>query len=577
MKLFFKVFWRNLQSDRRNLWIFIPLAFVLSLFWIVEPLYGRFAIDEMLKMASGESVRIGRLIAGWFGIYVVISILQGFGKYYRWEILRQLLIETRHSYYEKLLQLDISHHIGAKTGELMKKIDNAADAMRNLASQIVIELFPTIFTSLAFLIISFYVSWQLALVTVAMTPVFVLFTFFSVRWTRKHMDKVNTLWVASMGRGYDAVTNIFTVKSSAAEERELDRMRALHEESAVALRKVQLPWALMEGIGYFMLIRIVMICVGIYLLAHGKISLGSLFFFQFSFYRIVIPFEMLGNVMPQWNELTGKIRMAEEIYQTPILVSNSAHPQKLSPLRGAFAFQDVSFSYGTIEAIHHLNLAVEAGEHIAFVGHSGAGKSTLAMLLNRFYDVTSGTILVDDVDLRELDLHWWRQQVGLVLQENITFNDTIEENIRYSRPDATREEIEEAARRASAHAFIQRLPQGYQSLVGERGVKLSGGERQRIAIARAILKQPKIVVLDEATSALDSITEREVQQGIKELIAGRTSFIIAHRLSTVRSVDRIAILENGRLVACAPHEELLTQSPVYKEMVELQQGGLLAE
>ncbi len=246
-------------------------------------------------------------------------------------------------------------------------------------------------------------------------------------------------------------------------------------------------------------------------------------------------------------------------------------------LKGAISFKDISFSYGDADAIKNITLDIRPGEHLALVGHSGAGKSTVAMLLNRFYDVTDGAILVDGTDMRDLDVHWWRSQIGLVLQENITFNDTIKENIRYARPDATDAEIVDAATRASAHAFISKLPKGYDTLVGERGIRLSGGERQRVAIARAILKKPSIVVLDEATSALDSITEREVQNGIKSLIEGRTAVIIAHRLSTVRSVNRIAVLADGKLIACAPHEELLKTCDAYRTMVELQQGGILAE
>jgi ABC-type multidrug transport system fused ATPase/permease subunit len=227
--------------------------------------------------------------------------------------------------------------------------------------------------------------------------------------------------------------------------------------------------------------------------------------------------------------------------------------------------------------IKHLSLTIKPGEHIALVGHSGAGKSTIAMLLNRFYDVTRGMIVVDGENLNDLDLTWWRKQIGLVLQDNLMFNDTIMNNIRYARPDASIDDVMEAAKRASADTFIERLPNNYETEVGERGVKLSGGERQRIAIARAILKKPTIVILDEATSALDSLTERLVQEGIKELIAGRTAIIIAHRLSTVRSVDRIAVLEDGQLIAVAPHDELLKTCDTYRQMVELQQGGVLAE
>jgi ABC-type multidrug transport system fused ATPase/permease subunit len=391
-----------------------------------------------------------------------------------------------------------------------------------------------------------------------------------------------------------------------------------------------------EAVNFFMLTRILLIAIGILLLIDNQLTLGELYFFQFSFFRVLTPFEILGGILPHWNKQVGKIRMSEDIRQTPIEVANKEGALLPERMTGHLELKNVSFAYKphplkvivdpddtpsapvqpeeeieekmedersdlpepgpplAVAADHsvepakptheqrrtvleHISLDIRPGEHVAFVGHSGAGKSTLAMLLNRFYDVTDGQILIDGTDLRDLDADWWRKQVGLVLQENTMFNDTILENIRYARPDASREEVIEAARRAAASDFIEELPQKYDTLIGDRGIRLSGGQRQRVAIARAILKKPSIVVLDEATSALDSVTEKKVQEGIKELITGRTACIIAHRLSTVRSVDRIAVLDKGKLIAFAPHEELMKTCEIYREMVELQSHGMLAE
>jgi ABC-type multidrug transport system fused ATPase/permease subunit len=440
--------------------------------------------------------------------------------------------------------------------------------------------------------------------------------------------------VSVIGRAYDVATNILPVKSSAAEDRELARMRSLQDRAFTLQIKADRLWATLEGINMFIILRATIIGAGLALAVNGHLTLGELFFFLFIVFRLVAPIEVIGAFLPKWNEKMEKVRMGVQIASLPSMVQNRPGAKKLPKISGGMEFQNVSFSYaqaGTMSqmydeemeeemdilhghtpedckdlhcphhpkmamedgetateeetrkdpprryALENITFSVKPGEHIAFVGHSGSGKSTLASLINRFYDVTEGAITIDGIDLRDLDMHWWRGSVGLVLQDNTMFNDSIIENIRYTRPGASNADVYEAARRAAAHEFIERMPDGYNTVIGERGIKLSGGERQRLAIARAILKQPSIVLLDEATSALDSITERSVQEGIKELITGRTSFIIAHRLSTVRSVNRIAVLEGGKLIALAPHDELLKTCATYKEMVELQSHGLLAE
>jgi len=549
----------------------------LAALWVIEPVYARYAVDEMLKLADGEPVNIPFIVGWWLGIYLMINLAQSAGFFIRWTLINQLLAESRQMYYERMLELDISHHVKARSGELMKKIDNAADALTDLTSDLLIELPTALLTAIAFYIISFFINWKLACIALAMVPLYLVIVIVSSRWTQKHYDKVNNLWVKSLGRGYDALTNIFSVKSMASEGEEVERMRQIHITGIRELHKVNIIWAILEGIGYFMLMRILLISAGIYLLAQGSITLGSLFFFQFSFFRLIVPLEMLQHMLPRLGDKLGKIRMAEEIYHQEIYVQNTENPLRPSLLKGKIEFKDVSFSYGNSDALKNISLTINAGEHVALVGHSGAGKSTTAMLLNRFYDVTGGAILIDDTDIRELDVHWWRNHVGLVLQENIMFNDSLLDNIRYGRPSATKEEVLEAAKRASAHEFISKFPDSYETLIGERGIRLSGGERQRVAIARAILKQPSIVILDEATSALDSKTEKAVQEGIAELIKGKTAVIIAHRLSTVRSVDRIAVLDKGKVIAFDSHDHLLHTCPIYREMVELQSQGMLAE
>lgn len=624
MLLVLRTIWRNAKRHPAQACLLAALTLATAALWVAEPLYSGYAVDMLLKLGQGEQINLPRLIGFWALIYFSISIVQGFDKYLMWRHNIIMEIERTEDAYAHALSLEIAFHNKQKAGEAIKTIDDGSTELANL-SRNVLEFIPSVLSSIAFLIISITIEARLAAVLFLALTLYVGVVVLGTRKTSKRQWKINRMWVKPMGRAFDTIMNIASVKSAG---READESVRMHEVFAVAIReqlKINRMWALLEGVNFFMLTRILLIAIGVYLMVKGQLTLGQLYFFQASFFRVLSPFEMLSGILPQWNRSVGKIRMSQELLDLVPEPGRRTKGRTLPSPKGEITLDNVHFAYekdvpvlGSNDdddeahtatpppesepsplheppidraeqspaesaaaeddgVLHGINLTIKAGERVALVGHSGAGKSTVAALLNRFYDVTDGRILVDGIDLRDLDVRWWRKQVGLVLQENLMFHDTILENIRYARPDATRDEVIDAAQRASADGFIRHFPQGYDTIVGERGVRLSGGERQRIAIARAILKRPTIVVLDEATSALDSVTEAAVQDGIRELIKGRTAIIIAHRLSTVRTVDRIAVLDKGALIACAPHEELLKTCDIYRTMVELQSHGMLAE
>ncbi len=608
----------------------LGLSLCTAALWVVEPLYSSYAVDQLLSLQTGGTPDLLRISLVWAAIFLALSLSQAFGKYVQWKFDISLELETVERAYAHVLKLPISFHNTQKTGEAMKTISDGADQLAYALTRNILQLGMSLGAACTFLVTSFLIEWRLALILIGVIALFMVIVLFGTLKTAPLQDKANQLWVKPSGRQFDAVMNISSVKSGAQELRELATVERLHHDGFTMQMRINKLWAFLEALHFFMLTRILLVAIGVLLMVRGELTLGELYFFQFSFYRVLTPFEMLADVLPQWRKAYGKVKMMVTLLGEE--VESGARKKGIVPkeLKGEIRFEDVSFAYaerekkpsdeandtprhqtepmeavaddstvelhdegreletptqegetdGTSEwraTLDKLTFTIKPGEHIALVGHSGAGKSTVASLLNRFYDVTGGKIVVDGTDLNDLDAGWWRSQIGLVLQENLMFNDTVLENIRYARPTATLDEVKEAARRASADEYIERLPKKYDTEIGERGVKLSGGERQRLAIARAILKDPKIVILDEATSALDSLTERKVQDGIKELIAGRTAVIIAHRLSTVRSVDRIAILEDGKLMALAAHEELLKTNDVYRQMVELQQGGVLPE
>ncbi|OGJ66749.1 hypothetical protein A3F36_04545 [Candidatus Peribacteria bacterium RIFCSPHIGHO2_12_FULL_55_11] len=635
MRLLLTTLWHQFRTLPHLVAAYVVLTLALVAVWVADPLLGQRVIDSVGSLETGKlPENFWQLFGMWMGVSVVLCILQAIHKYLCWRIMNRSYIRFMQESYRSVLQMDVIQHLSRRAGAIIKKIDNASDTLWDLGFQIFEVIIPSSITGVIFLVIAFRVNAQLTGFIAVMLATYGVALWFVTMKAEPLQKRVSRLWVSVVGRAYDVATNILPVKSSAAELRELDRMRALQNRAFGLQIKADRLWATLEGINMFIILRATIIGAGLALAVNGHLSLGELFFFLFIVFRLVAPIEVIGAFLPKWNEKMEKVRMGVQIASLPSLVLTRPDAKILPKIGGAMEFKDVSFSYGqagsmsqmhddeleeemdilhghtpqeckdihcphhpkvemedgetvTDEetrkdparryALEHITFSVKQGEHIAFVGHSGSGKSTLASLINRFYDVTEGAITIDGIDLRDLDLPWWRGSVGLVLQDNTMFNDSIIENIRYTRADATDAEVFEAAKRAAAHEFIQRMPEGYKTVIGERGIKLSGGERQRLAIARAILKKPSIVVLDEATSALDSITERSVQEGIKELINGRTSFIIAHRLSTVRAVNRIAVLAGGKLIALAPHEELLKTCPVYKEMVELQSHGMLAE
>ncbi len=626
MHAFFLLTGRHMRRHPGMFATLMAVSLFVAALWVIEPLYSSYAVDQLLSLGTGGTPDLVLLGAVWLVIFVALAIGDAAQKYVQWKYEMMMELETVEDSYEHLLRLPMAFHNTQKTGEAMKTISDGADQLAYQLHRNALNLTMSLGAAITFLITSFMVEWRLAIILVIVLTVYVVIVTWMTIKTATLQDLANKLWVKPSGRQFDAVTNISSVKSGAQEQRELSIVEKLHAEGLSTQLKINKRWALLEAMNFFMLTRILLVAIGVLLMVRGDLTLGGLYFFQFSFYRVLTPFEMLSGIMPQWRKAIGKVKMMRTLVGEDPEAGMRANGIVPPSLKGEILFQNVSFSYRATErhlddsddeksktpalekeptddvlpahgerhsadleaettpetsawnaTINGLTLAIKPGEHIALVGHSGAGKSTVAALLNRFYDVTGGRIMVDGVDLNDLDVQWWRSQIGLVLQENLMFNDTVLENIRYARPNASLEEVKEAARRASADEFIERLPKKYDSEIGERGVKLSGGERQRLAIARAILKDPKIVILDEATSALDSMTELKVQQGIKELIAGRTAIIIAHRLSTVRSVDRIALLNNGKLVAMAPHDELVKTNDLYRQMVELQQGGVLPE
>jgi len=390
-------------------------------------------------------------------------------------------------------------------------------------------------------------------------------------------------WTRIYARFNEVLGGIVTVKSFAMEDRE--KQRFLHEVSSangVVKRGVGLDSTVAATQnGVTLIARVAVIGVGALLVARGEITLGTLVAFLGYLGGMFAPIQSLSGVYKTLRTASVSIEQVFSILDHQDTLGDAPHAREVGRLRGEVEFDRVSFAYGRRATdkplIDGVSLHVRAGENVALVGPSGAGKTTLVSLLCRFYDPTEGAVRVDGMDLRDLKQKSLRRQLGVVFQDSLLFNESVRANIAYGRPDASYDEIVEAAKAAHAHEFISRLPQAYDSVVGERGCLLSAGERQRIAIARSILMDPPILVLDEPTSALDAESEALVQQALARLTKGRTTFAIAHRLSTVVDADRIVVLKDGRILDQGSHRELLARGGYYRSLVERQTRGLLPD
>ncbi len=426
------------------------------------------------------------------------------------------------------------------------------------------------------LFLGFYYSPPLTLVVLGVIPIQIAVSYFGYRYSQPIAERARVSWSTLQGKVADVIGNILITKSFQKEADEVKAADELYYQGMKQQSRTNRAWAMQDFFDIELFSTFVLVAFGYYLIQAGSISIGTLLMFMTIRNRLLVPVLMVKNNLKHIQKNVLRYQEMEKIIRSPKQLPMAEAPHSQASSSGQITFDHVSFTYNEHrDALKDISLIIKPGEKIALVGHSGAGKSTIAMLLMRFYDVTSGSISLDDVDIRQWDYNNFRSHFSVVWQENLLFHDTIAANIAYSKQNATEEEIKEAAALAHADSFIKELKNGYQSIVGERGVRLSGGEKQRVAIARALLKNPSIVILDEATSALDSITEQEVQKGIMNLISSRTAIIIAHRLSTIRNCDRIVMLEQGQIIAIGTHQELLKTCPSYQEMVTLQSESFI--
>lgn len=554
---------------------------VFSMFGLVgvqllAPWLIRTMVDAVTDPEAGTEALavVGRLALLALVVYLLRAILQFARRYAAHVAGWHVVAEVRNKVYRHLQRLSLRFYEDKQTGQLMSRTVNDS----NLLEQLVAHAIPDVMVNVLMLIgvtaVLATMSWQLALLSMIPVPLIVLGMRGFARYVRPAFRQRQVELGELNAALNDNISGIREIKAFTREEPEAERIwyRIVRHRDSL-LRALRLMAVFHPSVEFFAALgTIVLIYFGGRLVHEGELPIADLVAYFLYLELLYQPVRALSNVWENIQEsIAGADRIAELLEEDPDVIERPEAVELPGRAKGAIRFHDVSFRYSAGDwVLKNIHLQVDPGSAVALVGPTGVGKTTLSLLIPRFYDVCEGAITLDGYDIRDLTLDSLRRQISLVLQEVFLFHGTVRDNILFGRPGATDEEVIQAARIANAEPFIEELPDGYETLIGERGVKLSGGQRQRLAITRAVLRDAPILILDEATSSVDTETEMLIQQALERLMVGRTTLIIAHRLSTVRNADKIVVLQDGRIAEQGTHDELVANDGLYCHLSRVQ-------
>ncbi len=564
-------FWRLMRflgPYRKTLYISLGLAVVSQAGALAFPLLTRDVIDAI---QAGDKSQVPKLI----GVVLAIGVVKALATMGRRLISGQqalgVELDLRNAIYSKLVRLSFGYFDRHQTGQLMSRATVDLQSVRFFLGYGLIFFFQHVFTVVAIGVLLFIVSWQLALIVLALTPVMIAIAYRYSRVSHPVLRDVQQRMADVATVAEENVVGVHVVKAFAQEQAEQEkfegRSEALFRQSVRANRQRALYVPVLSFVP--LIAQAAVLLVGGEMTQSGSLSVGDFVAFNLYVSMLIFPLRMLGMWVGEGQRATASGERIFQIIDEPEEIQDRPAAGVLPAGPGLVRFENVFFGYDPARPVlSGLDFELEAGKTVALIGHTGSGKTTLASLIPRFYDVTSGRLTIDGADVRDVTLDSLRGEIGVIAQDPFLFSATVRENLTFGRPGATEEDILEAARHAQAHEFIERLPDGYDTVIGERGITLSGGQRQRLAIARALVVDPRILILDDATASVDASTEARIRLGLREAMKGRTTVIVAHRHSTIALADEIIVLDHGRIAARGNHDEVLAASDIYREIYD---------
>jgi ATP-binding cassette subfamily B multidrug efflux pump len=530
-----------------------------------------------IGLVGGQTSALARSALFLFGLGIGSSILNLFNRYLTAWIASSVGYDLRNQMYNHIQYLPFTYHDHTQSGQLISRCIEDVRAIESFAGSSIAELVRFVFLTFGVLFVMFSVNLTLATISLLpIIPLIIMTTSFGTRIGALFFAVDNAIGEVS-NRLQENVTGVQVVRAFAREDYEIERFDSANKKVFQTWVKVIDEWAkIMPTTNWLTLLSTMLILwFGGQMVMGGTLTIGTLVAFNAYILMLAEPAQALTGLVNAGGEAAAGAQRVLEVLDIEPEIQSSTDAVKLATLRGEVEFRNVGLKYQNerTASLDEINLKVESNRLIALIGPTGSGKTSLVNLIPRFYDVSDGALFVDGHDVRKVELVTLRKQIGIVLQTSLLFSDSIKNNIAYGRPDATMDEVISAAKAAQAHEFIEELPNGYETVVGERGVTLSGGQRQRVAIARALLMNPRILILDDSLSSVDTQTEKLIQAALDTLMEGRTTFVIAHRLSTVRRADMIIVMDKGCIVQHGTHDELLREGGLYKEIHDLQLVG----